>query len=605
MDVAARLHHDLSLRSPAWYKSNLQLFATVSYLFTASLQLLVSTMNKYADRIGLFGLPNLGNTYFCNATLQSMWRIKALHKILLEHCDGQKCKRENCILCCTKQVMLQNTGSYDALCDLKHRLKGVIMNRVDRMQEDAHEFLVGMLELIESSQSSRQQKKFIAETLHVTTAKTVTCLKCSSCHTQYETQNHLQLVAKAKDVEDAIRLTMQDEVTTKDNMLHCNKCNTRSPCKLQYNFSTLPQVLILNLKRFTISGHQPKKEQQITPVKLNLTLLEKVSPIDLTIKDDSISDNQNHQTSTLHLILMGQTDVASKLVQQAEVYHYSTRKSTDADAIYPEWRSFETLSTEELIKTAIGCDSTTVKAIYKDAKTDLTTDDLGRLSYPFETEKALLYLNDKVINAYTYLLAATANKKGITVMPMTSFFFTLLKQKGVKYALDKWKTKINLFSQYQYWIVPVHQGIHWSMMVIDFKSRIIHYSDSLSNLTAIEYTSLITQYMTLRFRNKTGQNMMWDGWYLKIHWDISKQTNGYDCGLYALKKDITVFRRQVLKKLLNFVIVDFPVKEAKERVHIGCKDQKNLHTANETQHMANNDGSFQFADGNSTASKYL
>ena len=30
---------------------------------------------------------------------------------------------ENCILCCTKQVMLQNTGSYDALCDLKHRLK--------------------------------------------------------------------------------------------------------------------------------------------------------------------------------------------------------------------------------------------------------------------------------------------------------------------------------------------------------------------------------------------------------------------------------------------------------------------------------------------------
>ena len=51
----------------------------------------------------------------------------------------------------------------------------------------------------------------------------------------------------------------------------------------------------------------------------------------------------------------------------------------------------------ELIKTAIGCDSTTVKAIYKDAKTDLTTDDLGRLSYPFETEKALLYLNDKVL----------------------------------------------------------------------------------------------------------------------------------------------------------------------------------------------------------------
>ena len=29
------------------------------------------------------------------------------------------------------------------------------MNRVDGMQEDAHEFLVGMLELIESSQSSR------------------------------------------------------------------------------------------------------------------------------------------------------------------------------------------------------------------------------------------------------------------------------------------------------------------------------------------------------------------------------------------------------------------------------------------------------------------
>ena len=60
----------------------------------------------------------------------------------------------------------------------------------------------------------------------------------------------------------------------------------------------------------------------------------------------------------------------------------------------------------ELIKTAIGCGSTTVKAFfYKDAKTDLTTDDLRRLSYPFETEKTLLYLNDKVLgNACTTII---------------------------------------------------------------------------------------------------------------------------------------------------------------------------------------------------------
>jgi len=66
----------------------------------------------------------------------------------------------------------------------------------------------------------------------------------------------------------------------------------------------------------------------------------------LTIKDDSISDNQDSQASALLLIVKGQTDVASKLIQQAEVNHNSKRTNSDADAIYPEWRSFEPLSTE-------------------------------------------------------------------------------------------------------------------------------------------------------------------------------------------------------------------------------------------------------------------
>ena len=45
-----------------------------------------------------------------------------------------------------------------------------------------------------------------------------------------------------------------------------------------------------------------------------------------------------------------------------------------------------------------------------------------------------------------------------------------------------------LIGGYQYWIIPIHQGEHWSMMVIDFKGLTIHYSDSMSNTTVVEYT---------------------------------------------------------------------------------------------------------------------
>ena len=48
-----------------------------------------------------------------------------------------------------------------------------------------------------------------------------------------------------------------------------------------------------------------------------------------------------------------------------------------------------------------------------------------------------------------------------------------------------------LFGAYQYWVIPIHQGNHWSMMVLDFKSLVIQYSDSMSNTTVVEHTGLI------------------------------------------------------------------------------------------------------------------
>ncbi|XP_052015603.1 sentrin-specific protease 2-like [Apodemus sylvaticus] len=176
------------------------------------------------------------------------------------------------------------------------------------------------------------------------------------------------------------------------------------------------------------------------------------------------------------------------------------------------------------------------------------------------------WLNDDIINFYLNLLVERNEEQGYPALHVFStFFYPKLKHSGYS-SVKRWTRGVDIFEK-EVIIVPIHQQVHWSLVVIDIRKQNIAYLDSMGQ-SGNSICETIFQY--LQNESRTRRNIELDPleWkrYSMTSEEIPQQLNGSDCGVFTCKyadyiardqpvtftqQDMPFFRKKMVWEILH------------------------------------------------------
>ncbi|EED13023.1 Ulp1 protease family protein [Talaromyces stipitatus ATCC 10500] len=219
---------------------------------------------------------------------------------------------------------------------------------------------------------------------------------------------------------------------------------------------------------------------------------------------------------------------------------------------------------EQRLDSAMSGPANRVLASTGDA--DLTKQKLNTCYSP------LAWLNDEVINAHlTYTvehLRRKANNLARNVTPkyhaFNSFFYSSLRRNGYA-GVQRWarrgkiggKDLLNVETVF----IPVHEGAHWTLLVVSPKMRTIEYFDSLGGIP-----DSFVHNIKIWLKQELGDLYKESEWVF-LDTPSPQQDNGSDCGVFLLTtakaialglkptiygpEQIPLIRKKIVAEILN------------------------------------------------------
>lgn len=170
--------------------------------------------------------------------------------------------------------------------------------------------------------------------------------------------------------------------------------------------------------------------------------------------------------------------------------------------------------------------------------TKLLRRDLGTLLPQNGRDSASGWLNDEIIAAYLQAvvdhgLAATDFKKGQTpkYYAFNTFFYKNIRDKGAD-SVKRWATKAKIggknLEHVERIFIPVHEGAHWTLLVVSPVLKTIEYFDSLGG-SPDKYVRNAKAWLAQE---------MGRAW-TEADWEVvdstsPRQDNGKDCGVFTV-----------------------------------------------------------------------
>ena len=169
------------------------------------------------------------------------------------------------------------------------------------------------------------------------------------------------------------------------------------------------------------------------------------------------------------------------------------------------------------------------------------------------------WLNDECVNFTLGILGRRERERcGPKGHPRCHFFNTFflnkLFQDDGEYDYNKvrrWSTEKKLGYlpiKCEKVIVPVHQGVHWVLAVVDLKRKVVSHYDSLLGKDREVVRNLI-KWVIDEAKNKLNENWDISEWREEYPSEIPRQMNGSDCGMFMLNyaRNIASFTDEDLK----------------------------------------------------------
>lgn len=210
------------------------------------------------------GLRNLGNTCFMNAVLQCLWvvveSLDLRRKVTVTNGNDQLMEEFWNLMKC----MSSGAGTALAPTTFKSTLARKCVQFIGRQQQDAHEFLMVMLEHL-SEENPDNAHMFIGNTISST--------KCTTCACKSEVEevfNCLEVEIPPVELtttslKECVEESFAPEIIA--DGWSCSSCNVMNGGALrELGISMAPVVLIIHLKRFKQSAGRLVKVH--SPVKL-------------------------------------------------------------------------------------------------------------------------------------------------------------------------------------------------------------------------------------------------------------------------------------------------------------------------------------------------
>ncbi|TKY54703.1 Ubiquitin carboxyl-terminal hydrolase 23 [Spatholobus suberectus] len=229
-------------------------------------------------RIGA-GLRNLGNTCFLNSVLQCLTYTEPLAAYLQSGKHKTSCHIAGfCALCAIQNHVsraLQSTGRILSPEDLVGNLRCISRNFRNARQEDAHEYMVNLLECmhkcclpsgVPSESPGAYEKSFVHKIFGGRLRSQVKCQQCSYCSNKFDPFLDLSLeIFKADSLQKALaNFTAAEWLDGGEREYHCQRCKQKVKALKQLTIHKAPYVLTIHLKRFHVHdpGQKIKKKVQ-------------------------------------------------------------------------------------------------------------------------------------------------------------------------------------------------------------------------------------------------------------------------------------------------------------------------------------------------------